>query len=541
MFSSKNILRWGVALTILVMVASLFVQAPVQAQTGTLKLQYRAADNTPTDNQIKPHFNIINTGATSVALSNLKIRYWYTWEGASQSQLFSCDWAIVACANVTGTFVKLATPVNGADYYEEVGFTAAAGSIPAGGQSGEVQTRFNKSDYTAYNESGDYSFDPTKTVFADWTRVTLYNNGVLVWGVEPGGNVATSTATAGPSSTVTRTVTAGPSLTRTRTPTSGPSATLTRTPTQGAVLTATSTRTATLLPPTATPTSGPTPTPGAYNLSVATWFSGIGGSAYGGCGIADGFIDTTNYVALNVQNTPGDYTTFYQRPIAAQYASGIGLFDNGRNCGRWVHVVISDYCDGVNDGAQNLPFCRDGAGWVPDAYNGAELDMIVADSCHDGNAWCRDDPNHLDLTRYSLNQFVKNGVPVGDMDPDHWNNRHIQWKFIEAPNYTGDIKIGFIKDAQAWWSPIAITHLKNGIHGVDYFDGANWIKAVMDSDMGQTYVIGATTPGGADYQIRVYDVNDQLINNGRIYKFSYPASCGSLCVPSFTEVTYTVQ
>jgi hypothetical protein len=552
---SQGIVRWSITLIIIAVLISLVTLSGAQAQTSSLKVQYRAADNTPGDNQIKPHFNIVNTGASSVALSGLKIRYWYTWEGAAQTQLFSCDWAIVGCANVTGVFVKLATPVSGADYYEEVGFTAAAGSIAAGGQSGEVQTRFSKSDYTNYNETGDYSFDPTKTVFADWTHVTLYNNGVLVWGVEPGGSAATSTATS-VVATLTRTATAGPSLTPTRTITAGgPTATRTRTSTTGPSATRTSTAVAspgtpTLTPPptlTRTPTAGPTATtgptstPGADHISVATWFSGIGGAAYGGCGIAQADVDTQDFVALNVQNTPNDYSTFYSRPIAAQYAAGIGLFDNGRNCGRWVHVTISDYCDGVNDGATNQPFCRGGLGFIPDAYNGAELDMIVADSCQDGNAWCRDDPYHLDLTRYSLNKFVKNGVAVGDMDPDHWNNRHIQWHFEAAPNYSGDITIGFIKDSQAWWTPIAIKHLKNGIHGIDYFDGTNWVKAVMDSDMGQTYVIGALTPGGSTYQIRVYDVTDQLINNGRIYNFSYPTSCGSLCVPAFTQVTYTVQ
>ena len=32
---------------------------------------------------------------------------------------------------------------------------------------------------------GDYSYDAAKTVFADWTHVTLYRNGTLVWGTEP--------------------------------------------------------------------------------------------------------------------------------------------------------------------------------------------------------------------------------------------------------------------------------------------------------------------------------------------------------------------
>jgi len=165
----------------------------------------------------------------------------------------------------------------------------------------------------------------------------------------------------------------------------------------------------------------------------------------------------------------------------------------------------------------------------------------VADSCYDSNAWCRDDPFHLDLAQGSLNLFVKNGAPVANMYPNSWNNRHIQWQFEQAPNYSGDINIGFIQGAQVWWTPIAITHLLNGIHGVDYFNGTAWVKATMDSDMGQTYLIGPTVSAGSSYQIRVYDVNDQLINNGRIYNFSLPASCGSQCSSAYTQVTYTTQ
>jgi hypothetical protein len=149
----------------------------------TLRVQYRAADTNAGDNQIKPHFNIVNAGTSPVPLSELKIRYWFTREG-TQNQSFWCDWAAIngACSNVSGTFVQVGS---GADFYLEVSFAAAAGSIAAGGQSGEIQTRISKSDWSNYTETGDYSFDPTKTSFADWTRVTLYRNGVLIWGVEP--------------------------------------------------------------------------------------------------------------------------------------------------------------------------------------------------------------------------------------------------------------------------------------------------------------------------------------------------------------------
>ena len=216
----------------------------------TLKIQYRAADTNADDNQIKPHFNILNTGSSSVPFSELKLRYWYTREG-TVGQNFFCDYAAIPgnCGNVSGTFVPVNPPRTGADFYLEVGFNAAAGSIAAGGQSGEIQARFAKTDWSNYNETGDYSFDPTKTSFADWDRVTLYRNGTLVWGAEPGGG--------GPTNTPTRTNTPGG-------PTNTPTVTPSRTNTPVGP-TFTPTRTNTPTGPTFTPTPTPTnPPPGTH-------------------------------------------------------------------------------------------------------------------------------------------------------------------------------------------------------------------------------------------------------------------------------------
>jgi hypothetical protein len=266
----------------------------------------------------------------------------------------------------------------------------------------------------------------------------------------------------------------------------------------------------------------------------ATWFTGLG-SPYGGCGLPQANLDSQDFVALNVFDTPQDYNG-HPRPIPASDAAQMGIFSNGLNCGRYVQVTIGDDCTGVNDGAPNQPFCRNGS-WTADGYNGATLTMLVADSCADGNAWCRDDPYHLDLSQSSLNRFVKNGVPVGDMYPNHWNNRHISWQFVPAPGYTGDIRIGFLQNAQVWWPVIAVSHLPDGIHGVQYDDGSSWQDAAMDGDMGQAYVIGPTTTGGRDYRIRVVDASDALLGGGRVYSFSLP--CASTCGPAYTPVTYT--
>jgi Cellulose binding domain len=282
-----------------------------------------------------------------------------------------------------------------------------------------------------------------------------------------------------------------------------------------------------------------TPTP---VTGYATWFTGLG-SPYGGCGLPQADLDSQNFLALNVQNSPGDYTNL-PRPIPAADAAEIGMFDNGLNCDRWVQVTIGDNCDGTNSGAAGQPFCTPGT-LEADQFNGATLDMVVADSCDDDNAWCKDNPYHVDLAQASLNQFVLNGEPVGDMYPDSWNNRQVTWQFIPAPNYAGDIDIGAIQGSQPYWPAIAISHLPNGIHGVQYYANGSWVSATMDSDQGDDYIIGPTTGTGTDgsqYEIQVIDSSGNLVNNGEVYNFSLPSSCvPDGCSPAYTPISYTTS
>jgi len=277
-----------------------------------------------------------------------------------------------------------------------------------------------------------------------------------------------------------------------------------------------------------------TPSPVTGN---ATYFSGLG-SPYGGCGLPQADLDTQNFLALNVYNTPGYYGS-EPRPIPAADASIMGMFDNGLNCGRYVQVSVGNYCTGTNDGAQNEPFCRNGQ-WVADQYNGATLTFVVADSCADSNAWCRDDPYHVDLAQNSLNQFILNGQPVGTLS-SKWNNRQVSWQFVSAPNYTGNINIGFIQGAQPYWSAIAVSHLPNGIHGVEFYANGAWQSGTMDSDMGDDYIIAPTTAGGSQYEIQVVDASGNLVNSGEVYSFSLPSSCGTQCSTAYTPATYTTS
>ncbi|WP_281888522.1 glycoside hydrolase family 48 protein [Paenibacillus sp. YYML68] len=145
------------------------------ATGGSIVLQYRAGDTSATDNQIKPQFNIKNIGTTAVNLSDLKVRYYFTKEGTAEMSSW-IDWAQLGAQHIQRTFT---------DSYVELSFAPTAGSIAAGGQTGDIQLRMAKSDWSNFDETNDYSYDATKTSYKDWSKVTVYQNGQLVWGIEP--------------------------------------------------------------------------------------------------------------------------------------------------------------------------------------------------------------------------------------------------------------------------------------------------------------------------------------------------------------------
>lgn len=146
-----------------------------------LYVEYKTTISAASTNQIKAVFNIVNGGVDPVSLDAVTVRYHYTIDG-DMAQEFHCDYAMVGCAAVTGTFGTEAG-VN-ADHYLEVSL-AGAGTLAPGAQSGEIQARWNKVGFTSFDQSNDHSFDGALVDFTTWDKVTAYHNGTLVWGIEP--------------------------------------------------------------------------------------------------------------------------------------------------------------------------------------------------------------------------------------------------------------------------------------------------------------------------------------------------------------------
>jgi hypothetical protein len=158
----------------------------VPAAAGGLKVQDRSHDNDNPDNTLYALYQIVNSGSSTVPLSTVTMRYWFTNETPADPLVFECDWAQVSCSNIMARFVVLATPVSKANTYVEISFTTGAGSLAPGQSTGEIQTRVHHVNWSNFNTTETYSFisDPS-FVYKDTQTVTLYQGGALVSGVEP--------------------------------------------------------------------------------------------------------------------------------------------------------------------------------------------------------------------------------------------------------------------------------------------------------------------------------------------------------------------
>jgi hypothetical protein len=156
---------------------------------GSLRLQYMCADTNARTVSPHPQFKILNLTGTAVPLADLTIRYWFTGDGA-QSYSGVIDFAansanVQVQGNMTATFVAVTR--TGADQYMQLAFNSGAGNLTNVAGT-VVQPRFNSTNPAFgvnFTQTGDYSFDPTKTTLTDWTHVTMYQRGVLIWGIEP--------------------------------------------------------------------------------------------------------------------------------------------------------------------------------------------------------------------------------------------------------------------------------------------------------------------------------------------------------------------
>jgi endoglucanase len=151
--------------------------APV---TTSLQLLYRTANTAADTTDSKPEFIIANRGDSPLLLDRLELFYWFR-ETSDQPFVFHCDWAKIGCTNVLGDF-----HTNGSKgRYLRLHFSSPAGTLPPHQDTGEIKIRFNRADWSPFRQDSHYSY-ALMTDYTSWENVTLYVDGKLIWGTEPG-------------------------------------------------------------------------------------------------------------------------------------------------------------------------------------------------------------------------------------------------------------------------------------------------------------------------------------------------------------------
>lgn len=182
MNKGKKSKRIYTMLLILCMIA-VSIHFPVTSKAASIvQLEMYNSTLTAQTNKLDPNFKLTNTSSSSIDLSNIKIKYYYTIDG-NQAQNFNCYFSSVGTSNITNTFVNIPATSN-ADCYLEVGFTTGAGSLAAG-DSVNIQTSINKTDWSNYNQANDYSFNANDTNYVTWDKSAVYENDTLICGNSP--------------------------------------------------------------------------------------------------------------------------------------------------------------------------------------------------------------------------------------------------------------------------------------------------------------------------------------------------------------------
>lgn len=138
-----------------------------------------------TTNAISTYLQLRNEGNVPVNYSDVKVRYYLTADG-SQPLNFYLDYAVLGNSNVKGQFVRPNPPLANADTYLELSFTGSLGTMYPLSNTGTIQYRIAKQDWSNFNQSNDHSYQNGSNPMSENSRVVVYVAGTRVYGTEPG-------------------------------------------------------------------------------------------------------------------------------------------------------------------------------------------------------------------------------------------------------------------------------------------------------------------------------------------------------------------
>jgi hypothetical protein len=164
---------------------------------GELTVYYETGTTANDTNSPHPQIEVKNTGTGPLSLNNVQIRYWFNCDCTNQTIQTTVDWAglMPAGTSVTNDVLDTVVPVSEGGQTDYISYKFTGNLVLQPGQSIEIQGRYNKSDWSNFVQSSDWSY-AADTSFTQWTHITGYINGSLVWGQEPAGASTAALTTA---------------------------------------------------------------------------------------------------------------------------------------------------------------------------------------------------------------------------------------------------------------------------------------------------------------------------------------------------------
>lgn len=149
--------------------------------------QYELNPVAPADIEIAPVLRITNVSSREpIPLKSLTMRYYFTNEHASECPKncavddYYDNLSLGMTVAATWTFVQLEGKLG----YLEVSFPTEAATLHRG-ESVQSFQGFHTTTYLPFDQSDDYSFIANQNSFVDSQKITIYRDGVLVWGTPP--------------------------------------------------------------------------------------------------------------------------------------------------------------------------------------------------------------------------------------------------------------------------------------------------------------------------------------------------------------------
>jgi hypothetical protein len=157
----------------------------------------RSSDTNNNTSSPHPQIRIVNSGTSAVNLKNIEARYWFSCDCTGQAIQGIIDWAgkMPEGQSLGSNIVQIsvvAAARGSQTNYLSMKFIGDTILQPNGFV--EIQTRFNKSDWSAMTQSNDWSFSNSQS-WLTYNKLTGYSSGSLIWGQEP--PVTTSTVQVG--------------------------------------------------------------------------------------------------------------------------------------------------------------------------------------------------------------------------------------------------------------------------------------------------------------------------------------------------------